>query len=87
MLYACIQRFDVTRNLKKFYKILETKQTPSRRRFECGVDSVPKLPCSYTAIDHMSWRLFRCIADSNKELSQPNKQLSNQQGRTPAGIS
>ena len=59
------------------------------RPFDAGlnVDSVPKLPCSYTAKDHMSWRLFRCIADSNKELSQPNKQLSNQQGRTPAGIS
>ena len=28
-----------------------------------NVDSVPKLPCSYTAKDHMSWRLFPCIAD------------------------
>ena len=26
MLYACVQRFDVTDNLKKFCKILETKQ-------------------------------------------------------------
>ena len=27
MLYACVQRFDVTRNLEKFCKILGTKQT------------------------------------------------------------
>ena len=26
MLRACVQRFDVTENLKKFYKILGTKQ-------------------------------------------------------------
>ena len=26
MLHACVQKFDVTRNLEKFYKILETKQ-------------------------------------------------------------
>ena len=25
MLYACVQRFDVTKNLEKFYKILGTK--------------------------------------------------------------
>ena len=29
MLYACIQRFDVTKNLEKFYKILGTKHAPS----------------------------------------------------------
>ena len=28
MLYAYVQRFDVMRNLEKFYKILETKQAP-----------------------------------------------------------
>ena len=27
MLYACVQRFNVTRNLEKFCKILKTKQT------------------------------------------------------------
>jgi hypothetical protein len=26
MLHACVQRFDVTGNLEKFYKILGTKQ-------------------------------------------------------------
>ena len=26
MFYACVQRFDVTKNLEKFYKILTTKQ-------------------------------------------------------------
>ena len=26
MLHACVQRFDVTENLEKFCKILETKQ-------------------------------------------------------------
>ena len=26
MLYVCVQRFDVTRNLEKFCKILKTKQ-------------------------------------------------------------
>ena len=26
MLHACVQRFDVTGNLEKFYKILRTKQ-------------------------------------------------------------
>ena len=26
MLHTCVQRFDVTKNLKKFYKILGTKQ-------------------------------------------------------------
>jgi hypothetical protein len=25
MLHACVQRFDVTENLEKFYKFLETK--------------------------------------------------------------
>ena len=25
MLHACVQRFDVTKNLEKFYKILGTK--------------------------------------------------------------
>ena len=29
MLHACVQRFDVTKNLKKIYKILETKQALS----------------------------------------------------------
>ena len=28
MLHTCVQRFDVTENLEKFYKILETKQAP-----------------------------------------------------------
>ena len=28
MFYACVQRFDVTKNLKKICKILETKQAP-----------------------------------------------------------
>ena len=27
MFHACVQRFDVTGNLEKFYKILGTKQT------------------------------------------------------------
>jgi hypothetical protein len=26
MLHACVQKFDVTENLEKFYKILGTKQ-------------------------------------------------------------
>ena len=30
MLHACIQRFDMTKNLEKFCKILETKKHPSR---------------------------------------------------------
>ena len=30
MLYACVQRFDVTGNLEKFCKILGTKQAPSQ---------------------------------------------------------
>ena len=29
MLHACVQRYDVTENLKKFYKNLETKQSPT----------------------------------------------------------
>jgi hypothetical protein len=29
MLHACVQRFDVTRNLEKIYKILGTKQALS----------------------------------------------------------
>ena len=29
MLHACVQRFDVTGNLEKFYKILGTKQAPT----------------------------------------------------------
>ena len=29
MLHACVQTFDVTRNLEKFCKILKTKQAPS----------------------------------------------------------
>ena len=32
MLHACVQKFDVTKNLKKFYKILETKQAPDMER-------------------------------------------------------
>ena len=32
MLHACVQRFDVTKNLKKFYKILVTKQAHSELR-------------------------------------------------------
>ena len=31
MLHAYVQRFDVTKNLEKFYKILETKQGPCVR--------------------------------------------------------
>ena len=29
MLHTCVQRFDVTENFEKFYKILRTKQTPA----------------------------------------------------------
>jgi predicted DNA-binding WGR domain protein len=31
MLHACVQRFDVTENLEKFYKILGTKQALYRK--------------------------------------------------------
>jgi hypothetical protein len=31
MLHACVQRFDVTENLKKICKILETKQAPNKK--------------------------------------------------------
>ena len=31
MLHTCVQRFDVTENLEKFYKILGTKQAHSMR--------------------------------------------------------
>ena len=37
MLYACVQRFDVTKNLKKFCKILETKQ--AHGSFGCDVNT------------------------------------------------
>ena len=30
MLHACVRRFNVTKNLKKFYKILRTKQAQSK---------------------------------------------------------
>ena len=32
MLHACVQRFNVTENLEKFCKILETKQALSTQR-------------------------------------------------------
>ena len=36
MLHACVQRFDVTGNLKKFCKILKTKQALSRPQRASG---------------------------------------------------
>ena len=44
MFHVCVQRFDVTKNLEKFCKILETKPTPKGRwtsRNLVGSDAAP----------------------------------------------
>ena len=44
MLHTCVQRFDVTKNLEKFCKILETKQATSQHPFQL------RPPCIYTTV-------------------------------------
>ena len=57
MLHACVQRFDMTGNLEKFCKILETKQAPtqlleSSARFNHSVISHRKLPLCFVFISN-----------------------------------
>ena len=40
MLHACVQRFDVTRNLEKFCKILRTKQALSATKEDSNTPKI-----------------------------------------------
>ena len=87
MLHACVQRFDVTGNLEKFYKILATKQALgcSTEVAFCrvGVDSAwtlldTKLEFSVGSIVHCQDKFL--AIDCTEEISVCS---SNAAGATP----
>ena len=61
MLHACVQRFDVTKNLEKFCKILETKQAPSKH----AVNLVGQVQAIQFSMPVPEWILFILAASTS----------------------